>query len=564
MDDFTYTGSQFFLEDEYSWLLAEGPLEDFNNDLDHLPTGSIDPSLAAETISVNSHDISFEHFNAPLIGSHTEQPDDFDFQAALGSWTERIDYDEVFSIFLDSQHADEVEVVTHDVIEPILPPTCRDDDPPLLSRDQEPGASATNRTMSPESNNRREFLRCPLRAVERELGVPTTCNDVLATSMAEVRHHLSRPPHSKFVKLCTICNEDFIHRDVFEQGHGKGSNCDTKGPQRRRELKIVQWQLLRDALRAELREVLSKRVTQTIPHESDEPRSEVQSTDPLHPETPTTLPPSSTTYILSPQEHEFRPLPHSATPAEITGGLPITSTLPDDTYQAETYQYQAVTSQADAQETNAHRADTYQVAISQADKHQTSIEDPFFPHSASSFNPTSVYEPNPVINPVSMSGTPWWDSRFLPRPAIRPPSPPSPRIPFTRMDAMPYLSSFSESQSTCLPPAPNQEKLQVPHDDRAGTQTAASEASRTSSCIDDFLTCGEPDCTASFTGAFRRGNLHRHIRLVHIRDRKYHCGVSGCGKTFNRSDALRKHQRVKHFGELASLAPPLVRRDKPG
>ncbi|KAF2034869.1 hypothetical protein EK21DRAFT_84988 [Setomelanomma holmii] len=68
----------------------------------------------------------------------------------------------------------------------------------------------------------------------------------------------------------------------------------------------------------------------------------------------------------------------------------------------------------------------------------------------------------------------------------------------------------------------------------------------------DVFMCPEEDCHATFTGAYRRGNQGRHMRLKHGRkERVYPCEDLRCDKIFLRQDARLKHYRKKH----SHLAP---------
>jgi hypothetical protein len=69
-----------------------------------------------------------------------------------------------------------------------------------------------------------------------------------------------------------------------------------------------------------------------------------------------------------------------------------------------------------------------------------------------------------------------------------------------------------------------------------------------SSSTADVARCGQ--CPVVFTGAYRRGNLGRHIRQKHalVRGIKYRCTVAGCDKAFARKDAKLKHARKHHPG----------------
>jgi hypothetical protein len=89
----------------------------------------------------------------------------------------------------------------------------------------------------------------------------------------------------------------------------------------------------------------------------------------------------------------------------------------------------------------------------------------------------------------------------------------------------------------------------------------SSVCSETSAAVPATLPCPYDGCRLKFDGKYRRGTLHRHIRLKHTTGRgsvdqetKYFCQVPGCGKYYRRQDARLKHQRNKH-PELAVPAP---------
>ncbi|KAJ4985706.1 hypothetical protein SVAN01_08793 [Stagonosporopsis vannaccii] len=86
-----------------------------------------------------------------------------------------------------------------------------------------------------------------------------------------------------------------------------------------------------------------------------------------------------------------------------------------------------------------------------------------------------------------------------------------------------------------------------------------SEVSVTPSAVQATLSCIYEDCLIKFTGQYRRGNLHRHIRISHNKVR-YPCGVSGCEKIFNRQDARLNHHRKKHVSDLPLLSTPFPRK----
>ncbi|XPS78886.1 hypothetical protein M3J09_010885 [Ascochyta lentis] len=54
------------------------------------------------------------------------------------------------------------------------------------------------------------------------------------------------------------------------------------------------------------------------------------------------------------------------------------------------------------------------------------------------------------------------------------------------------------------------------------------------------MVCPVEGCGSQFSGQFGRGNLARHLRIVHDR-REFACEVDGCHKVYKRQDALKRH-----------------------
>ncbi|KAF9696036.1 hypothetical protein EKO04_005826 [Ascochyta lentis] len=80
---------------------------------------------------------------------------------------------------------------------------------------------------------------------------------------------------------------------------------------------------------------------------------------------------------------------------------------------------------------------------------------------------------------------------------------------------------------------------------RNGVSPSPSVVSTTSSVTWTPMPCPVEDCRSQFTGQFGRGNLARHLRLVH-NPREFPCEANGCHKVYNRQDALKKHRDQKH------------------
>ena len=60
--------------------------------------------------------------------------------------------------------------------------------------------------------------------------------------MAQVRRHLTRKPHSMFVKLCPTCNIDILDKDTFELSHD--NMCCTPQKQSKGAEQEIQWYAL--------------------------------------------------------------------------------------------------------------------------------------------------------------------------------------------------------------------------------------------------------------------------------------------------------------------------------
>lgn len=61
------------------------------------------------------------------------------------------------------------------------------------------------------------------------------------------------------------------------------------------------------------------------------------------------------------------------------------------------------------------------------------------------------------------------------------------------------------------------------------------------------LHCQVPDCSMSFRGKYRKGNMARHMRHRHSSSAAHsRCADPECNKVFNRSDSRLKHYRRCH------------------
>jgi ssDNA-binding Zn-finger/Zn-ribbon topoisomerase 1 len=88
----------------------------------------------------------------------------------------------------------------------------------------------------------------------------------------------------------------------------------------------------------------------------------------------------------------------------------------------------------------------------------------------------------------------------------------------------------------------------------SATTSSMSKASWSASESLQALRCDQ--CDLEFHGRYQRGNLTRHKRLRHMhKQMHYTCPDPVCGKTYKRSDALRKHCWKSHRS-LALLDQP--------
>lgn len=87
------------------------------------------------------------------------------------------------------------------------------------------------------------------------------------------------------------------------------------------------------------------------------------------------------------------------------------------------------------------------------------------------------------------------------------------------------------------------------HDDLTqpmSLQAPGLSPSSPASSLSDVLYC--EICSTRFTGAYGKGNLSRHTRLLHAREAKtFPCEDDNCERVFARSDARKKHYRKHHL-----------------
>ncbi|KAF2634287.1 hypothetical protein P280DRAFT_280126 [Massarina eburnea CBS 473.64] len=72
--------------------------------------------------------------------------------------------------------------------------------------------------------------------------------------------------------------------------------------------------------------------------------------------------------------------------------------------------------------------------------------------------------------------------------------------------------------------------------------------------LDCRITCSR--CSIPFSGEYARGNLHRHMKTSHSKE-KFTCEVEGCSRQYQRSDARLAHYRKIHPG--LEIPPSIAR-----
>ncbi|KAL6702590.1 hypothetical protein ACN47E_001320 [Coniothyrium glycines] len=88
----------------------------------------------------------------------------------------------------------------------------------------------------------------------------------------------------------------------------------------------------------------------------------------------------------------------------------------------------------------------------------------------------------------------------------------------------------------------------------AASQTSSGPAGTPSSTnASDTLLC--EICPAEFTGKYRKGNMGRHLKVLHGA-RQYPCEDDNCEKSFARQDARLKHYRKRHTHLASGPAIP--------
>lgn len=96
--------------------------------------------------------------------------------------------------------------------------------------------------------------------------------------------------------------------------------------------------------------------------------------------------------------------------------------------------------------------------------------------------------------------------------------------------------------------------------------SSSSPVDSISTTFNASMSCPYPPCKASFRAKKdqdQRTNLLRHIRTQHTPDLEpYACPVSGCGKTYTRSDYVKRHCRDHHGVESNARSESLGKRKR--
>jgi hypothetical protein len=94
------------------------------------------------------------------------------------------------------------------------------------------------------------IIECPLSAVESDMGHPSTCFDLQAGSMSQIRIHLLHR-HNIIVKYCYMCAQDILDPELFELCHG--SHCTDPRQLRRGIIDVrQQWKEMYMSLRRKM------------------------------------------------------------------------------------------------------------------------------------------------------------------------------------------------------------------------------------------------------------------------------------------------------------------------
>ena len=109
-----------------------------------------------------------------------------------------------------------------------------------------------------------------------------------------------------------------------------------------------------------------------------------------------------------------------------------------------------------------------------------------------------------------------------------------------------HLPTHDATTSTSAS-SPSSPRLPLPWA-AASNATATSTVSTNKYFDNTTIRCGQ--CGVEFTGAYRRGNLARHVRQKHTAAKggPYTCTADGCYRVFARQDARLKHARKHHPG----------------
>jgi hypothetical protein len=138
--------------------------------------------------------------------------------------------------------------------------------------------------------------------------------------------------------------------------------------------------------------------------------------------------------------------------------------------------------------------------------------------------------PRPVQNPILVS--------VQTSPVDVPNPPMGPELDYWSNDherALSYISSRSETKPSSFDEGSPPPRIANGNHGHSGRPDA-----------EDVISC--PDCMATFTGTYVRGNYNRHRRMRHAEGQheQYTCMEDQCGRICSRQDALKKHLRNRH------------------
>ncbi|KAF2027304.1 hypothetical protein EK21DRAFT_91600 [Setomelanomma holmii] len=405
----------------------------------------------------------------------------------------------------------------------------KDDYVPLrLAAEPQSSTPMTTREMTSERPGRWTG-DCPCRRARIALSLPLNCSGMVAENMSQVRRHIVRQ-HGYYLKHCPTCKEDVLSERIFERRHGL-QNCRTPRRLKRGEAaKEEQWSLLYDKVEAMEREQpalqvnLSPPPSQSDSHipESTSPvlavakdaidqQSELGQTS--------TLPPVRDQNIaqFAAQELQRKPSVTVTTSGDsiianddVNGGDRITAMIESRDAVQPTPTLSSVSAPAEQ-------------SLSSLNSPQPEVAT----HSEEHLLSPYLHISSSTTKLLTQTTSPW--CFHVPASTLLPTILPGFGSLFDRRSIENHtMTTPSTLMST---PLPSHTTSSIPCTDKNHWRTPASSGS----------------AWDNFSGKYGKGNLARHFREKHSEVQLSQgkvCRV--CDKSYNRSDAKRKHEWKKH------------------